>query len=54
MEEHRKSRGRVAGASEKQITLRRDDEIIAKFPESDKGRQGRMNKALRNAAGSAS
>jgi len=52
MEEHRKSSGRPSlEYPKKQITLRLDEEIIAKFRESGKGWQGRMNEALRKAAG---
>ncbi|WP_105381968.1 BrnA antitoxin family protein [Neorhizobium alkalisoli] len=52
MEEHRKSRGRPSlEHPKKQITLRLDEEVIAKFRESGKGWQGRMNDALRKAAG---
>ncbi|MDQ0319553.1 uncharacterized protein (DUF4415 family) [Pararhizobium capsulatum DSM 1112] len=52
MDEHRKSRGRPAlEKPKKQITLRLDEEVVAKFREGGKGWQGRMNKALRKAAG---
>ena len=52
MEEHRKSRGRPSLAHpKKQITLRLDEDVIARFRESGKGWQGRMNEALRKAAG---
>lgn len=52
MEEHRRSRGRPAVASpKKQITLRLDEDVIAKFRESGKGWQGRLNAALRKAVG---
>lgn len=52
MEEHRKSRGRPSlEHPKKQITLRLDEEVITKFRESGKGWQGRMNEALRKAAG---
>ena len=52
MEEHRKSRGRPSLAHpKKQITLRLDEDVIARFRESGKGWQGRMNEALRKAIG---
>ncbi len=52
MEEHRRSRGRPSVAHpKKQITLRLDEDVIAKFRESGKGWQGRVNAALRKAAG---
>lgn len=52
MEDHRRSRGRPAMAHpKKQITLRLDEDVIAKFRESGKGWQGRMNAALRKAVG---
>jgi len=52
MEEHRKSRGRPSlEHAKKQITLRLDEDVIARFRESGKGWQGRMNEALRKAAG---
>lgn len=52
MEEHRKARGRPALAHpKKQVTLRLDEDVIARFRESGKGWQGRMNEALRKAAG---
>ena len=35
----------------KQITLRLDEDVIARFRDSGKGWQGRMNTALRKAAG---
>lgn len=52
MEELRRSRGRpVAEYPKKQVTLRLDEDVIAKFREGGKGWQGRMNAALRKAAG---
>jgi uncharacterized protein (DUF4415 family) len=52
MEDHRKSRGRPSLAHpKKQVTLRLDEDVIARFRESGKGWQGRMNEALRKAAG---
>jgi uncharacterized protein (DUF4415 family) len=52
MEDHRKSRGRpVLEHPKKQITLRLDEDVIAKFREGGKGWQGRINEALRKAAG---
>lgn len=52
MEEHRKSRGRPSlSHPKKQITLRLDEDVIARFRQSGKGWQGRMNEALRKAAG---
>ncbi|WP_284776906.1 BrnA antitoxin family protein [Agrobacterium sp. lyk4-40-TYG-31] len=35
----------------KQITLRLDEDVITRFRQSGKGWQGRMNEALRKAAG---
>jgi uncharacterized protein (DUF4415 family) len=52
MEDHRRSRGRPAVAHpKKQITLRLDEDVIAKFRETGKGWQGRLNEALRKAVG---
>lgn len=52
MEEHRRSRGRPSlEHPKKQVTLRLDEDVIAKFRASGKGWQGRMNEALRKAAG---
>ncbi|MFM2278913.1 MAG: hypothetical protein RLZZ444_1144 [Pseudomonadota bacterium] len=52
MEEDRRSRGRPAVAHpKKQITLRLDEDVIAKFRETGKGWQGRLNAALRKAVG---
>ncbi|OCW57579.1 BrnA antitoxin family protein [Hoeflea olei] len=52
MEEQRRTRGRPAlEHPKKQITLRLDEDVIAKFRETGKGWQGRMNAALRKAAG---
>lgn len=52
MEDHRRSRGRPAVAHpKKQITLRLDEDVIAKFRETGKGWQGRLNAALRKAVG---
>ena len=52
MEDQRKSRGRPSLAHpKKQITLRLDEDVIARFRDSGKGWQGRMNAALRKAAG---
>jgi len=52
MEEHRRSRGRPAVAHpKKQVTLRLDEDVIAKFRETGKGWQGRVNAALRKAVG---
>ena len=52
MEDHRKSRGRPSLAHpKKQVTLRLDEDVIARFRASGKGWQGRMNEALRKAAG---
>ena len=52
MEDHRKLRGRPSLTHpKKQITLRLDEDVIARFRESGKGWQGRMNEALRKAAG---
>ncbi len=52
IEEHRRSRGRPSLAHpKKQVTLRLDEDVIAKFRASGKGWQGRMNEALRKAAG---
>ncbi|WP_320199094.1 BrnA antitoxin family protein [Agrobacterium sp. rho-13.3] len=52
MEEQRKSRGRPALESpKKQVTLRLDEDVIARFRQSGKGWQGRMNEALRKAVG---
>jgi uncharacterized protein (DUF4415 family) len=52
MEELRRSRGRpVLEHPKQQVTLRLDADVIAKFRESGKGWQGRMNEALRKAVG---
>lgn len=52
MEEHRRSRGRpMTEHPKKQITLRLDADVVEKFRKSGKGWQGRMNAALRKAAG---
>ena len=52
MEEHSRSRGRPPLAHpKKQVTLRLDEDVIAKFRQSGKGWQGRMNAALRKATG---
>ncbi|MDX3978019.1 BrnA antitoxin family protein [Shinella sp.] len=52
IEEHRRSRGRPSlEHPKKQVTLRLDEDVIAKFRASGKGWQGRMNEALRKAAG---
>lgn len=52
MEDHRRSRGRPAVPHpKKQITLRLDEDVIAKFRETGKGWQGRLNAALRKAVG---
>ncbi|XUY27369.1 BrnA antitoxin family protein [Agrobacterium sp. rho-8.1] len=50
--EHRATRGRLALENPKrQITLRLDEDVIARFRQSGKGWQSRMNEALRKAAG---
>lgn len=52
VDEHRASRGRPTLENpKKQITLRLDEEVVARFRETGKGWQGRMNEALRKAAG---
>ncbi len=52
MDEHRGARGRPAVAHpKKQVTLRLDEDVIAKFRETGKGWQGRVNAALRKAVG---
>lgn len=52
MDELRRSRGRpLAEHPKKQVTLRLDEDVIAKFREGGQGWQGRMNAALRKAAG---
>lgn len=52
MDELKRSRGRPpAEHPKKQVTLRLDEDVVAKFRESGKGWQGRMNAALRKAAG---
>jgi uncharacterized protein (DUF4415 family) len=52
MEDHRRSRGRPAVPHpKKQITLRLDEDVIAKFRETGKGWQGRLNAVLRKAVG---
>ncbi|MDW9471890.1 hypothetical protein GOB07_04530 [Sinorhizobium meliloti] len=51
MEEHRRSRGRPSlEHPKKQVTLRLDEDVIAKFRAGGKGWQSRMNEALRKAA----
>ena len=46
-------RGRppLGGATKRQVTLRLDPDVIDKFREGGPGWQGRMNAALRKAAG---
>jgi uncharacterized protein (DUF4415 family) len=52
MEEQRRSRGRpVSEHPKRQVTLRLDEDVVAKFHVDGKGWQGRMNAALRKAAG---
>ena len=52
MESIRRSRGRPAVASPRQqISLRLDADVIAKFKQSGKGWQGRVNEVLRKASG---
>ena len=52
MEAIRRGRGRPALANlRKQISLRLDGDVIAKFKSTGKGWQGRVNEALRKAAG---
>ncbi|MES5097334.1 BrnA antitoxin family protein [Agrobacterium sp. BA1120] len=52
MDEVRATRGRPAlENTKKQITLRLDEDVVARFREGGKGWQGRMNAALRKAAG---
>lgn len=52
MDEQRRSRGRPpVEHPKKQVTLRIDEDVIAKFRETGRGWQGRMNAALRKAAG---
>lgn len=41
----------VRGVAKQQVTLRIDPDVIAKFREGGPGWQGRMNEALRKAAG---
>jgi uncharacterized protein (DUF4415 family) len=41
----------LRGAAKKQVTLRLDADVIAKFRETGPGWQSRMNEALRKAAG---
>jgi uncharacterized protein (DUF4415 family) len=41
----------LLGAAKKQVTLRLDADVIAKFRETGPGWQSRMNEALRKAAG---
>lgn len=48
----RATRGRPALENpKKQITLRLDEDVIARFRQTGKGWQSRMNEALRKAAG---
>ncbi|WP_288429131.1 BrnA antitoxin family protein [uncultured Agrobacterium sp.] len=52
MKQHRAARGRPAlDNPKKQITLRLDEDVIARFRQTGKGWQGRMNEVLRKAAG---
>ncbi|MBP2547542.1 uncharacterized protein (DUF4415 family) [Neorhizobium galegae] len=52
IEEQRRGRGRpVVENPKKQVTLRLDEEVVARFRESGKGWQARMNDALRKAVG---
>jgi uncharacterized protein (DUF4415 family) len=52
MESIRRGRGRPAIANPRQqISLRLDGDVIAKFKSTGKGWQGRVNEALRKAAG---
>jgi uncharacterized protein (DUF4415 family) len=52
METIRRGRGRPAVANpRKQISLRLDGDVIDKFKSTGKGWQGRLNDALRKAAG---
>lgn len=52
MKEQSVSRGRPALENPKrQITLRVDEDVIARFRQSGKGWQSRINEALRKAAG---
>jgi uncharacterized protein (DUF4415 family) len=52
MDNLRRSRGRpVAEHPKRQVTLRLDEDVIARFREGGKGWQSRMNAALRKAAG---
>jgi uncharacterized protein (DUF4415 family) len=52
MEVIRRGRGRPAIANpRKQISLRLDGDVIEKFKSTGKGWQGRVNEALRKAAG---
>lgn len=52
MEVIRRGRGRPALANpRKQISLRLDGDVIEKFKSTGKGWQGRINEALRKAAG---
>ena len=52
MEAIRRGRGRPAIANpRKQISLRLDGDVIEKFKSTGKGWQGRVNEALRKAAG---
>lgn len=47
----RVGRPTVGVAAKRQVTLRLDPEVIARFREGGAGWQGRMNEALRKAAG---
>jgi uncharacterized protein (DUF4415 family) len=52
MQSTRRGRGRPAIANPRQqISLRLDGDVIAKFKSTGKGWQGRVNEALRKAAG---
>jgi uncharacterized protein (DUF4415 family) len=46
-----KGRPPLRGRTKRQVTLRLDPDVIEKFRESGPGWQGRMNDALRKAAG---
>lgn len=43
--------GRPRGSSKAQVTLRLDQDVIARFKDAGPGWQSRMNAALRTAAG---
>lgn len=47
----RPGRPPLRGEAKRQVTLRLDPDVIAKFREGGPGWQGRMNEALRKAAG---